>query len=174
MPDDAVRFRKSLSVREATPSDVPLLKRMIEEFARHERLPVARSEAQLLADGFGDAPAFGAFVAFVGDESAGYALFYTSYSSFRGRGVFLEDLYVAERYRGHGIARALLARVAARALQGGAFGVDLNILDWNESARQFFARCGAVELEGRKTYSIDAAMLSDLTAASGGGKFKSR
>jgi GNAT superfamily N-acetyltransferase len=154
-----MQTHESLRIREATRSDAPLLRAMIEELAKHERLAANRTEAQLLADGFGDSPAFGAFLAFWADDPAGYALFYASYSSFRGRGIFLEDLYVAERYRGCGIATALLAQVASTALKSGAFGIDLNILDWNEEARRFFANHGAVELEGRKTYSIDASML---------------
>jgi GNAT superfamily N-acetyltransferase len=159
MRDHSVRPREELRVREAERSDVPLLKALIEQFAKHERLSVDRTEEQLLADGFGDAPAFGAFLAFWNEDPAGYALFYRSYSSFRGRGVFLEDLYVAERYRGCGIATALLAHVASTAMKSGTFGIDLNILEWNEEARHFFAKHGAVELEGRKTYSIDASAL---------------
>jgi GNAT superfamily N-acetyltransferase len=165
MPDDFVTEPESLVVRAAVPSDVPLLKGMIEEFARHERLPVSRTEAQLLADGFGSAPAFGTFLAFWDDVPAGYALFHPSYSSFRGRGIFLEDLYVAERYRGRGIAARLFARVAATALESNAFGVDLNILDWNEPARRFFTNYGAVELEGRRTYSISVGALSRIVTA---------
>ncbi len=149
-----------MKVRQATRADVPLLKSLIEELGQHERLPVFRSEEQMLADGFGDSPSFRVFLAHWGDEAAGYALFYPCYSSFRGRGIFLEDLYVRESCRGRGIGKALLDHVLRAAVESGAFGVELNVLDWNDSAKRFFEAAGAAELVGRKTLCMDLSRRS--------------
>lgn len=146
---------ESLIVREATRADVPLLKTLIEELGQHERLPILRSEEQLIADGFGEFPSFRVFLAHWENAAAGYALFSPCYSSFRGRGVFLEDLYVRDNYRGLGIGKALLDRIARIALENGSFGIELNVLAWNDSAMRFFKTAGAAELAGRKTLCID-------------------
>lgn len=148
-----------LRIWTAERSDVPLIKALIEEMAEHANLPVARTEAQLAADGFGQLPAFQVFLAEWNRETAGYALFYECYSSFRGRGLFLEDVYVKEPFRGRGIANALVSRVAQIAIERSCFGIEFNVLAWNEAAMRFFTKAGAVELEGRKTLCISQSVL---------------
>jgi hypothetical protein len=83
-----------LSIRSGTVNDVALLKSLIEEFARFERLPTAITEKQLREDGFGTQPKFHILIAEIEGEPAGYALFFDYYSSFQGLGIFLEDLFV--------------------------------------------------------------------------------
>ena len=102
-----------LSIRPANASDVPLLNTLIHEFAEFEHLPVTVAEANLLRDGFGERPRFRVLMAEWNGQPAGYAFFFDYYSTFEGRaGIFLEDIYVRERYRGKEIGKALLARVA--------------------------------------------------------------
>ena len=81
-------------------------------------------------------------------------MFYDCYSSFRGLGIFLEDVYVRERFRGKSIATAFLSRVAGIALERNAFGLEFNVFDWNEPAMRFFKNVGAEELHGRQTLCI--------------------
>ena len=143
-----------IHVRDAVRTDAKLLMQLIEEMGRHERIPVLASEQTLVADGFGPAPKFHALIAEAETKVAGYALFFDCYSSFQGSGIFLEDLFVRDDFRGKGIGRALLAHIAARALELNCFGILFNVLDWNQPALDFFARAGASVLSERKTLQL--------------------
>ena len=89
-------------------------------------------------------------------QPAGYALFFDYYSSFEGRaGLFLEDLYVRDQYRGKGIGKALLARIASVARQQNCFGVRWQVLDWNTPAIEFYKSLGATFLDDWKTVSLE-------------------
>ena len=143
-----------LSIRPATAEDVALIKNLIYEFAQYERLQVFITEEQLLGDGFGPQPMFRILIAEWERQAAGYALFFDYYSSFRGRGLFLEDLFVRAQFRGKGIGKALLARVAATALKDHCFGVMFNVLDWNRPAIEFYQGLGATFLDDWKTVCL--------------------
>src|SRR6185437_15051166 len=84
-----------------------------------------------------DSPKFRVLVAEWDGQPAAYALFFDYYSTFEGRGgLFLEDLYVRDQYRGKGIGKALLVRVAAIARLENCFGVRWIVLYWNTPAIQ--------------------------------------
>jgi GNAT superfamily N-acetyltransferase len=108
-----------LLIRPAAVSDVPLLLRFSREFAEYERQPdaVVIKEETLTRDGFGPQPKFRSLIAEWDGEAIGYALFFGFYSSCKGSGIFLEDLFVREAFRGRGIGRALLSEVARIARQ---------------------------------------------------------
>jgi GNAT superfamily N-acetyltransferase len=150
-------------VREAAAADVPLLKELIDEMAVFERLPIAITEAMLLRDGFQGIPKYRALLAFDKKEPSGYALVYDCYSSFDGRGLYLEDLYVRPAYRGKATGIALLSAVARLALEGDCFAVNLNILRWNGPSFKFFTRAGAAILEDRQALRIPRDRLEALT-----------
>jgi GNAT superfamily N-acetyltransferase len=143
-----------LSIRPAVAEDVPLLKTLIHEFAAYERLEAFITEEQLLRDGFGPQPKFRILLAQWDQEPAGYALFFDYYSSFRGRGMFLEDLFVRPQFRGKGVGKALLAQVAAAATRENCFGVMFNVLDWNRSAIDFYRALSATFLDDWKTVCL--------------------
>jgi GNAT superfamily N-acetyltransferase len=156
-----------LSIRPALVRDVPMLRTMIHEFAEFERLPVAATEEALLRDGFSQSPKFRVLLAEWDGEAAGYALFFDYYSSFEGRaGLFLEDIYVRERYRGKGIGKALLARIASLAARQNCFGVRWQVLDWNTPAIDFYKSLGATFLDEWKTVSLDGDALEHLARGS--------
>jgi GNAT superfamily N-acetyltransferase len=155
-----------LSIRPAQPGDVPLLNTMIRQFAAFERLPVTVNEEGLMRDGFGPRPRFRALIAEWDSKPAGYALFFDYYSSFEGRaGLFLEDIYVGDQFRGKGIGKALLARVAARARKEDCFGVRWQVLDWNTPAIDFYRNLGATFLDEWKTVSLEGDALSRLAGS---------
>jgi GNAT superfamily N-acetyltransferase len=155
-----------LSIRPAQRGDVPVLNTMIHEFAEFERLPAAVSEAGLLRDGFGPRPKFRVLIAKWGDHPAGYAFFFDYYSSFEGRpAIFLEDIYVRDQFRGKGIGKALLARVAARARQENCFGVRWQVLDWNTPAIDFYRKLSATFLEEWKTISLEGEALERVAGS---------
>src|SRR5277367_999638 len=112
-------------IRPATPSDIPLIRALIHELATYEREPhsVQITDEQLLRDGFGDGsgPAryYECLIAEHDGAPAGFALFFPIYSTWRGRSLHLEDLFVRPQFRGGGIGKTLLNRVAAIAIERG-------------------------------------------------------
>jgi GNAT superfamily N-acetyltransferase len=134
-----------LLIRPAIVDDVALLRTMIRELAEFEREldRCVIEEADLVRDGFGVDPKFRALMAEWDGHPAGYALFFGYYSTWAGRGLFLEDLFVREQFRGRGIGKALLASVARIAVQENCYGVHWEVLDWNEQAIEFYQSLGA-------------------------------
>ncbi len=127
--------------------------------------PVAATEAALLRDGFSRPPKFRVLLAEWDGQLAGYALFFDYYSSFEGRaGLFLEDIYVRDQYRGKGIGKALLARVASLASKQNCFGVRWQVLDWNTPAIDFYKSLGATFLDEWKTVSLDGDALEHVAS----------
>lgn len=145
-----------IRTRKARADDAALLHELIREMSAYERLPLALTEHQLLLDGFGETPLFEAHLAFVDEQAAGYALTHGCYADFEGRGLFLESLYVKERYRGHDVAARLLADVRRVARERRCYGIVLNILRWNSRALAFFKNAGAAELDDRSIFVIPA------------------
>ena len=134
-----------LSIRPATIDDAALLRALIRELAEFEReldLCVIE-EAELVRDGFGPAPKFRALIAEWNGITAGYALFFDFYSTWTGRGLFLEDLLVREQFRSRGIGKELLAAVARIAVEENCYGLQWEVLDWNEKAIDFYKSLGA-------------------------------
>jgi GNAT superfamily N-acetyltransferase len=134
-----------LSICPATIDDVGLLWTLIRELATFERAVdfCSISEAELARDGFGPNPRFRALIAQWDEQPAGYALFFNYYSTWAGRGLFLEDLFVRQEFRRRGIGKALLASVARIALQDNCYGVHWEVLDWNEKAIEMYKALGA-------------------------------
>jgi GNAT superfamily N-acetyltransferase len=156
-----------LSIRPAEAGDVSVLNTLIHEFAEFERLPVAATEASLMRDGFSKSPKFSVLIAEWDGQPAGYALFFDQYSSFEGRvGLFLEDIYVRDQYRGKGIGKALLAHIASIAKEQKCFGVRWQVLDWNTPAIEFYRGLGATFLDDWKTISLDGDALERVVGSS--------
>jgi GNAT superfamily N-acetyltransferase len=146
-----------LSIRAASPEDAPILKTLIEELAEYERLSdsVIVTEEDLRRDAFGAQPKFRALIAEWDSQPAGYAVFFPVYSTFQGRGaLFLEDLFVRNSFRGKGIGKALLARVAKIASEESCKSVHWEVLDWNQSAIDFYKSLGAKFREGWRSVFI--------------------
>src|SRR5258706_7883920 len=134
-----------LTIRAATIADAALLRRLIWELADYEKAPdqVRTTEADIARDGFGANPQFRAVIAEWQGQPAGYALFFSFYSTWRGAGLFLEDLFVRPAFRGRGIGKALLASVARAAEQENCYGVHWEVLDWNQKAIELYKSLGA-------------------------------
>jgi GNAT superfamily N-acetyltransferase len=134
-----------LLIRPANIHDVPLLHTMICELAEFEKEldDVTIREEDLARDGFGDTARFRAYIAEWDGNAAGYALIFDFYTTWTGRGLFLEDLFVREAFRGCGIGRALLAAVARIAVEERCYGIHWEVLNWNQKAIDFYAALGA-------------------------------
>lgn len=133
-----------LRIRPATIQDAALLRTMIRELAEfeHELEFVTITEEQLARDGFGDDPKFRAWIAEWNGTAAGYAVIFNYFSTWAGRGLFLEDLFVREAFRGRGIGQALLATVARVAVEEHCYGIHWEVLDWNEKAIALYKAMG--------------------------------
>jgi GNAT superfamily N-acetyltransferase len=145
-----------LRIRNITVEDVPLLKKMIVEFATFERLAehVTVTETSILRDAFGANPRFRALLPEWDGKPSGYAIYFPFYSSFAGPGLFLEDIYVREEFRGKGIGKALMSEVAAIAVREGLFALRWEVLDWNRPAIDFYKKLGATFLDEWKEARI--------------------
>jgi len=142
---------------------------MIFEFATFERLAqhVTVTEEELARDGFGAHPRFRVLLPEWDGQPAGYELLYDFYSSFAGRGLFLEDIYVREEFRGKGIGKALLAEAAAIAVREGYGGLRWEVLDWNQPAIDFYMKLGATFLDDWKEVRLDGEALRRLAESAG-------
>jgi GNAT superfamily N-acetyltransferase len=161
-------FHAMLSIRAATVNDVALLKDLIYELAEYERERqfVMITEADLVRDGFGPEPKFRALIAEWDGQTAGYALFFGFYSTWEGHpGLFLEDLFVRQPFRGKGIGRALLAKVAGIARRENCYGVRWEVLDWNQPAINFYKRLGATFLDQWKSVLLTGNALERAAEA---------
>jgi GNAT superfamily N-acetyltransferase len=134
-----------LHIRPAAIRDAALLRTMIRELAEfeHELQWVTIREEDLARDGFGEHPRFRALIAEWNGETAGYAVVFNYFSTWSGRGLFLEDLFVRERFRNRGIGKALLAEVARIAVSEECYGIHWEVLDWNEKAIALYKALGA-------------------------------
>lgn len=102
-------------------------------------------------------------------RAEGFALFFTSYSTFLGRpGLYLEDLYVRPHARGCGLGRALLAHLAALAVARGCGRLEWSVLDWNEPAIGFYRKLGARAMDGWTVYRLDGEALARVSGEAGG------
>lgn len=144
-------------VRKAKPEDIPAVHQLIVDLAVFEKAPkeVELTVSQLRDDAFGDRSIVEILVAEADREVVGAALFYEKYSTWKGRGVHLEDFVVKEEHRRRGIGSLLFEEVIRIARERGYARMDWQVLDWNESAIAFYRKYGAALtdewLDGRFT-----------------------
>jgi GNAT superfamily N-acetyltransferase len=162
--------RTPVRIRKASEPDVPLILGFIRKLAEYERKAheVVSTEESLRDALFGERPVAEALLAFSpahsNDEPVGFALYFETYSTFRGRrGIFLEDLFVEPRHRGQGVGTALLAATARLAEERGGW-LQWLVLDWNEPAVAFYQRLGATRVEEWNSYRLQGDALKRLAA----------
>lgn len=152
-------------VRSATPADVPLLVSLIRELAEYERLSheCVATEPDLRRHLFGPRPAAEALVGELAGRPEGFALFFTSFSTFLCRpGIYLEDIYVRPASRGRGLGKALLRELARLALQRGCGRVEWSVLDWNTPSIEFYRSLGAVPMSDWTVFRLSGDALARL------------
>jgi len=153
----------------ATKKDIPLIRELILELAEYERaLPgeAPVTEKDLARTLFGKKPAAEVLIAYLGDEPAGFALFFHNYSTWLGkRGIFLEDLFVRPAARKHGIGFALLRELAHITLERDCGRMDWSVLNWNELAISFYKRIGAKPMDDWTTFRLTGDALAHVAGA---------
>jgi len=158
-------------LRPAMQDDVPLITQLIQELAEYEKLAhtcVADDES-VAENLFGANPAAEVVLAFIGDEPAGFALYFENYSTHLSRrGMHLEDLYVREPLRGKGIGKLLLSHLASVAVERGYGRMEWAVLRWNESAIKVYNAIGAEPLSGWLTYRLSGDGLKQVAQPTAG------
>ena len=154
-----------VAIRAATEADVPQILAFIRALATYEREPdaVIATKEGLLRDGFGPNPYFQCLMADWDGAPAGFALYFFNYSTWLGRpGIYLEDLFVLPEFRGLGIGKSLLQRVAAVAVEKGCLRLQWEVLDWNTPAIDFYRAMGAEFLDEWRNVRVSGEALQRL------------
>ena len=157
-----------LRIEPATEDDVPLVLKLVKKLAEYERLSheVVATEEDFRKALFSPDRVAEALLAFRGAEPVGFALYFSTFSTFVGRpGIYLEDIFVEPEHRGHGIGAALLARIAKIACDRNCGRLEWSVLTWNELAIGFYERLGARRMEDWRVFRLAGAALRDLAGA---------
>lgn len=160
----------TLSIRTAVPQDIDLILGFIQALADYERLShEARADKAVLARHlFGERPMAEVLIVELAGAPVGFALFFHNFSTFEGRpGLYLEDLYVAPKARGHGAGKALLVRLAQLAIERDCARLEWAVLDWNQPAIDFYRSLGARSMDEWTVNRIDGEALELLAAQRG-------
>jgi GNAT superfamily N-acetyltransferase len=165
----------SWRVRPCRSGDVAAVHELITQLAAYEREPnaVEASADDLRAALFADPPLLHGLVAELdtadgGARIAGMALWFVSYSTWRGRhGIWLEDLFVQPSARGLGLGKGLLAALAAETVGRGYARLEWNVLDWNAPALAFYRSLGADPLAGWTVHRLSGTALQALARHTG-------
>ncbi len=154
-----------LTIRSATPADVPALFSLIKALADYEKLSdaVTGTPEQLADHLFGTRPYIEAIVANHAEQIIGFALFFHNYSTFLTKpGIYLEDLFVLPECRDQGIGKALLTYLAQLVVDRGCGRLEWSVLDWNEPAIGFYQRMGATVLPDWRTCRVTGDALTAM------------
>ena len=153
----------TVRIEPARPEDVPMILMLIRELAEFERLlhEVTATEEQVHEGLFGARPSAEVVMARIGDEVAGFALYFHNFSTFLAKpGIYLEDLYVRQKFRGQGCGEALLRHLASIALARGCGRLEWSVLDWNQRAIDFYKSLGAVPMSEWTIYRVTGDALA--------------
>lgn len=157
-----------LSIRFATKADVPQILRFIEGLAEYEQLlhEVVATE-ELLEEWIFEKEKAEVLIAEWGDAPVGFALFFHNFSTFLGRaGIYLEDLFVEPAYRGRGIGKAILQRLAQITLERECGRLEWWCLDWNQPSIDFYLSIGAREMGEWTPFRLTGTELRDFAEES--------
>jgi GNAT superfamily N-acetyltransferase len=155
----------TLSIRPATPADLPLIAQFIRDLAEYERLShEVRFDDAVLADRlFGARPYAEVLIGEIDGAPQGFALFFHNFSTFEGKpGVYLEDLFVRPEARGSGLGKALLKRLAQIAVERDCARLEWWVLDWNLPSIQFYKALGARPMDEWTVMRVDGNALKEL------------
>ncbi|MFI5219803.1 MAG: GNAT family N-acetyltransferase [Bacteroidia bacterium] len=129
-------------IRKGNKTDVSAVFNLMMELAIYEKgeYLVTNTVEQMAEDGFGENPVYGLLVAETENKIAGMAIYFIKYSTWRGKGLSLEDLIVTEKVRKHGIGKKLFESVIAEAKKINARTMHWQVLDWNTPAIDFYKK----------------------------------
>ncbi|MBC7168300.1 GNAT family N-acetyltransferase [Phenylobacterium sp.] len=155
-------------VRPAGPADAALIHAFVRDLADYEKLlhEVEATEADIASALFGENPRVFCEIAEPDGAAVGFALWFYSFSTFRGRhGIYLEDLFVRPQARGVGAGKALLRALAKRCVEEGLGRLEWSVLDWNAPAIGFYDGLGAAAMDAWTVRRLDGKALEALAAS---------
>jgi diamine N-acetyltransferase len=156
-----------VTLRPARESDSALIFALVRELADYEKLSheVDATPQVIAAALFGKESRLYCDIAEWNGEAAGFAVWFLNFSTFRGRhGIYLEDLFVRPAYRGRGIGKALMARLAQRCLDDGLARFEWSVLDWNRPSIAFYKSIGAQVMDEWKICRLSGPALESFAA----------
>ncbi len=135
----------NITIRKGLKADLPDVLRLVHELADFEKAPdaVTNTVKEMENDGFGEKPVFGFYIAELDEKAVGVALYFIKYSTWKGKGLYLDDLFVSEKYRGKGIGKKLFDAFMKEAKLMNAKQVHWQVLDWNTPAIDFYKKLGS-------------------------------
>ena len=158
-----------IAVRAAVAGDVALILAFIRELAEYEQLSheMVADETGLAAQLFGERPRAEVLIAEIDGAAAGFALFFHNFSTFVGKpGLYLEDLFVRPTFRGLGLGKRLMLRLAQIAIERDCGRFEWSVLDWNQPAIDFYRSLGAVGMDAWTMQRVSGDALQTLAAHS--------
>ena len=161
----------AIVIRPAVREDTGRILAFIRELAEYEQLAheAVADEAGLARQLFGDTPRAEVLIAEVDGEAAGFALFFHNFSTFVGKpGLYLEDLFVQPQYRGLGLGKRLMVRLAKIAQDRDCGRFEWSVLDWNTPAIDFYRSLGAVGMDAWTVQRVTGDALAALAAQDAG------
>lgn len=154
-----------LKIRDAVQADLPKILQFIKDLAEYEKAPneVVLSVSDLERSLFGANPQVYCLIAEHENEVTGFAVWHLNYSTWLGKhGIYLEDLYVDPKYRGQGHGKALLRKLAQICIERGYKRLQWWVLDWNQSAIDFYKSIGAEPMEQWTVFRVSGSSLEKL------------
>ena len=135
-----------ITLRKAESFDIPLIFSLVKELALFERAPeeVTATIDDYEINGFSDKPLFDAFLLFENDQLAGFSLWYFRFSTWKGKRLYLEDLFVKSEFRSKGYGKLLMEATIEEAKATNSKGLMWQVLDWNTPAIEFYKRKNAI------------------------------
>ncbi len=155
----------SLTIRPAQPADAELIFALVRELADYEKLQgeVDATPEAIAAALFAPAPRLFCDIAEWQGEAAGFAVWFLNFSTFRGRhGIYLEDLFVRPAYRGKGIGKALMRRLAQHCVERDLARFEWAVLDWNAPSIAFYQSVGAQVMDAWKICRLSGPALKSF------------
>ena len=154
-----------LKIRDAVQADLPKIIQFIKDLAEYEKAPneVVLSISDLEQSLFGTNPQVYCLIAELENEVTGFAVWHLNYSTWLGKhGIYLEDLYVDPKYRGQGHGKALLRKLAQICVESGYKRLQWWVLDWNQSAIDFYKSIGAEPMDQWTVFRVSGSSLEKL------------
>ncbi len=159
------RLNMNLSIRLATPSDTPTIVSFIHELADYEKMrDQVKVTETLLKTWVFEKKTARVLIAMADETPVGFALFFYHFSTFEGRaGLYIEDIYIQEAYRGLGLGKQLFQTLANIALQEDCARIEWSCLDWNTPSIAFYLSLGAKPMNGWTVYRLEKPAFEGLS-----------
>lgn len=157
----------TITIKNISKNDIVTVVSLMREFAEYENLSeyCTVTDERLNATMFGERSFVEGLIAFDDDKPIAYALFYQSFSSFRGeRGLFLEDIYIREEYRRHNLGEKMLREIARIAKERGCERIDFHVLEWNTPAVNFYLKHGAEKSDDDRHFKFAGEAFEKLAS----------